>query len=158
MPERASTFHVSVGTNAGNLAVGDRAVAANAVQSGAGPKLAISGEPLDAVLARLRDEAIAPLRARVAAEAPAAVRDEALAQVTALDEALAAPAPQLGTMSRVREWFARHLPKLAGGVTSVVLHPLAGRLVEAAGDALVAEFERRFDAKPGSGAAKPAGG
>jgi hypothetical protein len=38
------------------------------------------------------------------------------------------------------------LPELAGAVTGVIIHPIVGKLVEAAGDGLAAEFRRRFGA------------
>ena len=48
--------------------------------------------------------------------------------------------PDLTTAQYVGRWFARNLPRLAGAVTGVVIHPIVGKLVGAAGDALVAEF------------------
>jgi hypothetical protein len=47
-------------------------------------------------------------------------------------------------MEYVKRWFVKNLPGLAGAVTSIVVHPIVGKLVEAAGDALAAEFRRRF--------------
>jgi len=45
-------------------------------------------------------------------------------------------------MQYVRGWFAKHLPGLAGSVVGVVVHPVVGKLVTAAGDAAVAQFEQ----------------
>jgi hypothetical protein len=87
----------------------------------------------------------AALRSDVTANAPAEQRDEALAKVTELEEAIAAEEkPDIVTMDYVRGWFARRIPQLAGTVVSVIVHPLVGQLVTAAGDAMVAEFRRRF--------------
>jgi hypothetical protein len=47
-------------------------------------------------------------------------------------------------MEYVRQWFGRNLPKLAGVVGSVVVHPIVGALVQAAGETLAAEFRMRF--------------
>jgi hypothetical protein len=47
-------------------------------------------------------------------------------------------------MEYVKGWFAKHLPGLAGAVTGVIVHPIVGKLVEAAGETLAAEFKRRF--------------
>ena len=47
-------------------------------------------------------------------------------------------------MEYVRNWFVKNLHGLAGVVTSVIVHPIVGKLVEASGDALVGEFCRRF--------------
>jgi hypothetical protein len=52
--------------------------------------------------------------------------------------------PDLGRLESARNWFIRKLPALSGAVVSLILHPLVGRLVEAAGDALAAEYRRRF--------------
>ena len=61
-----------------------------------------------------------------------------------LEEAVTAKKPDLTTMEYVKRWFARNLPELAGAVTGVIIHPIVGKLVEAAGDGLAAEFRRRF--------------
>lgn len=61
-----------------------------------------------------------------------------------LKEAVTAEKPDLTTIEYVKGWFVKNLPDLAGAVTSVVVHPIVGKLVEAASDALAAEFRRRF--------------
>ena len=97
----------------------------------------------EAELEQLR-QLLADLKAKVAAEAPPEKKDAALERVQELEEAVTAEEPDLTTMEYVKKWFVKHLPGLAGAVTSVVIHPIVGKLVEAAGDALAAEFRRRF--------------
>jgi len=97
----------------------------------------------EADLAKLR-QILTDLQAKVAAEAPPEKKDAALERVKELEEALTAEEPDLTTMEYVKGWFVKNLPGLAGAVTSVVVHPIVGKLVEAAGDALAAEFRRRF--------------
>jgi hypothetical protein len=80
------------------------------------------------------------LRERVTAEAPPDLRSSATERVGELEEALTAEAPDLTTVQYVKRWFARNLPKIAGSVTALLVHPLVGKLVEAGGDALVSEF------------------
>ena len=94
-------------------------------------------------LAELR-QALAELKAKVAAEAPPEKKDAALERLGELEETVTADEPDLTTMEYVKNWFVKNLPGLAGAVTSVVVHPIVGKLVEAAGDALAAEFRRRF--------------
>ena len=94
-------------------------------------------------LAELR-QALADLKAKVATEAPPEKKDAALERVEELEEAIIAEELDLSTMEYVKRWFVKTLPGLAGAVTSVVVHPIVGKLVEAAGDALAAEFRRRF--------------
>jgi hypothetical protein len=99
--------------------------------------------PGAADLSQLR-ETIAALRDRVAAEAPPERRGEALELVTEIEEALSAESPNLSAMEYVRNWFTRHIPRLAGMVTSLLVDPIVGKLVQAGGDALVSEYELRF--------------
>jgi len=87
---------------------------------------------------------LADLKARVEAEAPPGRRAAALERVEELEEAIAAKEPDLTTMEYVKRWFGKNLPGLAGAVAGIVVHPIVGKLVEAAGDALAAEFRRRF--------------
>ena len=37
-----------------------------------------------------------------------------------------------------------HLPKLAGAVTGLVVHPVVGKIVEAAGDVAASQFRKLF--------------
>jgi len=87
---------------------------------------------------------LAELRTQIEAKANPEKKEAALERVDELEQAIAEKKPDLTTMEYVKNWFAKHLPGLAGTVTSVVLHPIVGRLVEAGGDALVVEFRRRF--------------
>jgi hypothetical protein len=89
---------------------------------------------------RLVDE----LKQKVVAEAPPEQRDAALERVDELQEAVVAEEPDVTTMDYVRRWFGKNLPKLAGAVTGLIVHPLVGRVVEAAGDLAASEFRRRF--------------
>jgi hypothetical protein len=94
-------------------------------------------------LASLR-QALAELRQQVTIEAPTEKIPAALERVDELEEAINSKEPDLTTMEYVKGWFARNLPGLAGAVMGVIVHPIVGKLVEATGDALVAEFQRRF--------------
>ena len=89
-------------------------------------------------------EMLAQLKGKVESEAPAGKKDAALERVEELAQAVTEKKPDLSTMEYVRNWFVKNLPGLAGTVTSVVVHPIVGKLVEAGGDALVGEFHRRF--------------
>ena len=130
--EIRATIHGDV---SGQVAVGKRITQEQRI----GPR----AEVTEADLAALR-QMLADLRAQVAAQAPPDKRDAALERVDELEEALTAEEPDLTTMEYVKKWFGKHLPQLAGAVTSLVVHPIVGKLVEAAGDALAAEFRRRF--------------
>lgn len=101
----------------------------------------------DEELATLKEQ-LAQLRELVSQQAPSEKQDAALERVEELSDAVTAGEPDLATMEYVKNWFGKNLPALAGAVTSVIVNPIVGKLVEAAGDAVAAEFRRRFDAPP----------
>jgi hypothetical protein len=106
--------------------------------------------PPDADLSELRravDSLVAQLKADVAAEAPEDKRDGALERVDELRAAVVAEKPDMTTMAYVRQWFGRNLPKLLGAVTSLILHPVVGRVVEAAGELAAEQFRDLFPAE-----------
>ncbi|MDT3396120.1 hypothetical protein RKE29_05590 [Streptomyces sp. B1866] len=95
-----------------------------------------------AEMAALRAE-FARVRALVARAAPGDGR--ALDLLRELEESVADPTPEdLSTMVYVRRWFTRNRPALAGTVTSLMVHPVVGRLVDAAGGAVAEDYRRRF--------------
>ncbi|MFF0490476.1 hypothetical protein ACFYTQ_15770 [Nocardia sp. NPDC004068] len=92
---------------------------------------------------------IASLRAefdRLRAQLPTegAIAEQARERLDELEETITGPEPDPSTMDYVRKWFARKLPRLAGAVTTLIVHPIVGRLVDAAGTTLAADFQRRF--------------
>jgi hypothetical protein len=84
------------------------------------------------------------LRAKIEVDVLPDKKEAALERVGELEHAITEKKPDLSTLEYVRNWFVKNLPGLAGTVTSVVVHPIVGKLVEAGGDALVGEFHRRF--------------
>ena len=101
-------------------------------------------EPVtEADLSELR-KMLAELKARVDVEAPIETKGAALERVEELEEAVTAKEPDLTTMEYVKRWFTKNLPTLAGAVTGVVVNPIVGKLVEAAGEGLAAQFRERF--------------
>jgi hypothetical protein len=87
------------------------------------------------------------LKDQVAAAAPPEKKTAALEQVNTLQAAVSTEKPDRRTLTKmeyVRDWFLDNLPSLAGTVTSVVVSPVVGKLVAAAGDSLATEFQRRF--------------
>ena len=84
------------------------------------------------------------LKEKILKEADDDKKDQAIERAEELKEALKEKKPDLSTMEYVTNWFAKNLPTIAGSVTSLVIHPIVGKLVQAAGDAAVEEFNRRF--------------
>ena len=71
--------------------------------------------------------------------------DAAAEKLDELQAAVTAEKPELSTMEYVRDWFVKYAPKFAGAVTALVVNPIVGALVGAAGETLATEFKRRFD-------------
>jgi len=107
-----------------------------------------AGKVTEADLAEVR-RLIESLKARVEAEAPPEKKAEALQQVQELHETIQSKDPEdvPDRLSSVKSWFKRNLPTLAGAVVSVVVNPIVGKVVEAAGTGLAAEVQRRFGAE-----------
>ena len=87
---------------------------------------------------------IADLQAKVRAEAPPGQRAEAAELVDELENAIVAEAPKVRRMAFIRDWFSAHVPRLASAVNDLVLNPLVGRVVDAAGDLAATEYRNTF--------------
>src|SRR5215813_8796115 len=104
----------------------------------------VAGLPVTQAERKQLEQAFADLRAKVEQAAPPERRQAGQERITELQEAVMADKPDLTTIEYVRTWFVRNLPTVAGAVVSIIVHPIVGKLVAAAGDALVAEFDRRL--------------
>lgn len=91
---------------------------------------------LRAQFARLKDQ--------IETTVPADKKVEAMQKADELQVAILQKKPSPSKMASIRKWFARNAPGLAGTVTSVIVHPIVGKLVEAAGEAVAEEFRKRF--------------
>lgn len=120
-----------------------------AIGSGIGQQQALGDAAVAAVtqaeLQELRGS-LAALREQVAAQAPPEQRAAAVERVDELEQAVLAERPDVTTIRYVAQWFGRNLPKLAGVVTTVVVHPIVGKLVESAGEMLADDFRRLMGA------------
>jgi hypothetical protein len=87
------------------------------------------------------------LRQQVEAEAPPERKAEAIQQVAAIEHEILSPKPDLGKLQAVKRWFLDSLPKLAGAVGSVVVHPIVGKLVEATGEAMAQRWKEHVAAQ-----------
>lgn len=87
------------------------------------------------------------LRTQIVTQAPNEKRAAALERAAELEEAIANnKKPDLTTMEYVKNWFVKYVPTLAQAVGSIIIHPVVGKLVAVAGDALSEEFRNRFGA------------
>lgn len=84
------------------------------------------------------------LKVRITLEVEPSKQSSALERIDELQEAVTPEKINLTTMEYVKQWFMKSLPKISGAVTSVIIHPIVGKLVEASGDVAAEEFRRRF--------------
>lgn len=119
----------------GNISGGQVAVGKHIAQNQTVGTAAVTTEEL----AQLRT-AFSELATQVQAQAPPQRRAAAVERVAELEQALLADEPDITTVQYIGRWFRSNLPQLAGAVVSIVVNPIVGKLVGAAGDALVAEF------------------
>ena len=96
-------------------------------------------EVTEAELVELR-QAFADLKARVADSAPPESKESAVERIGELEDAVIAETPDLTTVQYVKQWFLRNLPGVAGSVTGILVHPVVGKLVQAAGEAVAGQF------------------
>jgi len=97
----------------------------------------------EADLAELR-QAIEAVKAQIVAEVPPDQQRAALERVDELQEAVVAEEPDLTTLQYVRRWFGKNAPKLAGSITGLIIHPVVGKIVEAAGELAASQFRALF--------------
>ncbi len=127
-PPPTGRFNVSFGNvSKSQVVMGDH----NTVTQHVGLSAAETAE-LRAVFAGLADT----VQSDVAPE----LRAVALAETTELERAVLAPEPDPNRARAALRWFREHAPQLAGVVVSVLVHPLVGKAVEGAGDAIAEQF------------------
>jgi hypothetical protein len=97
----------------------------------------------EADLAELRG-AVEAVKNRIVAKVPPDQQAAALERVDELQEAVVAKEPDLTTLQYVRKWFGKNLPTLAGSITGLIIHPVVGKIVEAAGELAASQFRALF--------------
>lgn len=130
---------VNIRGTVSNVSGGQVAIGQNVEQTST--SIVSDTRPSDADIAGLLEQ-FGDVRAQVLADPD--TPDAAAEKLDELQAAVTADEPELSTMEYVRDWFVKHAPKFAGAVTALVVNPIVGALVGAAGETLAAEFKRRF--------------
>lgn len=84
------------------------------------------------------------LRSQLSEAAPSEKQGSALERLNELEETILSEEPDLTTMQYIKGWFAKNMPTFAGAITSLLLHPLVGSFVEAAGTIAAGEFVKKL--------------
>ncbi len=130
---------VNIRGTVSNVSGGQVAIGQNVEQTST--SIVSGSRPTEADIAALMEQ-FGELRSEVLADPE--TPDAAAEKLDELKSAVTAEEPELSTMEYVRDWFVKHAPKFAGAVTALVVNPIVGALVGAAGETLAAEFKRRF--------------
>lgn len=141
--ESGDRYNVRIGGDASGQVVAGRNNTVSRIDTGPSARAQITDDDL----AQLRSE-FAAVRALVQVEG-GDKSEQANERIDELEEAVTGPTPNLSTMAYVRRWFARNLPKLASAIEGLLIHPVAGKLAEAAGDTIAAEFRRLIESGGG---------
>jgi hypothetical protein len=125
----------NIGPNSSQVAVGKNIHQEQ--QIGSGNK--IGPEELQQV-----EQLFADLKQQIAQNTPAEKKDAALERVAELHQEVISKKPSLSTFEYMRNWFAKNLPSMAGAVASVVVNPIVGKVVEAAGTIAADQLKHLF--------------
>jgi hypothetical protein len=138
--ESADHIQAQIGDHAQQVAVGKDII----------QQQQISGtiEVTEADLEQVR-RLFAELKRQIEQSAPPEKKSAALERVGELENEFAGQKPSLTTLEYVRNWFGKNLPSLLGAVTSVLVNPIVGKVVEAAGEIAAGELKRRFGQQAG---------
>ncbi len=77
-------------------------------------------------------------------QAPPDKKTAALERVDELQQEITSQKPELSTFDYVKNWFGKNLPGLLGGVTSLIVNPLVGKVVEAVSGLAADAIRKRF--------------
>jgi len=124
------------GSVSGQIAIGENITQTQSIQTAGAQVTEADLETLHSLIADLKE--------KIASIETAEKQATALEKVSELEEAITAEKPDISTMEYVRNWFVKNVPQLAGAVTGLVVNPIVGKLVEAAGETVAHEFKRRF--------------
>jgi len=84
------------------------------------------------------------LKKQVEQQAPPDKKAAALERVDELQQEVTSPKPEPTTFAYVKNWFGKNAPALLGSVTSLVVNPLVGKVVEAASNVAAEAIRRQF--------------
>lgn len=132
---QGDNIHVEIGDHAHNIAAGKN-VSQMTSQHSNNP---ITQNDLAAV-----QDIFKSLMQQVQKQSPPEKRASAIERVEELEETIVSEQPDLTTMEYIKKWFEKNLPDLAGAIVSVLVHPVVGKIVEAAGELTSGELKRRF--------------
>ncbi len=87
------------------------------------------------------------LKKQIEQEAPPDKKAAAIERVEELKQEVTSPKPQVVTMEYVKNWFTKNLPSLLGGVTSIMINPIVGKVIEASTGIAAEALKKQFGPK-----------
>ncbi len=131
------SFNVTIGNQASDIAIGKNI---QQIRESSRAKLEITETDLAEI-----NHLFVSLKEVITKSVPLERQHAALERVEELEETVSAKKPDLTTIEYVKNWFVKNLPQVAGNVIGLLVHPIVGKVVEAAGDLAAGELKRRFE-------------
>ena len=127
-------IQATIGANASQVAVGK-----NIRQQQNSSSAEITQADLQQLQALFAD-----LKQQIEQQAPPDKKAAALERVDELQQEITSKKPELSTFDYVKSWFGKNIPTLLGSVTSLIVNPLVGKVVETASGLAAEAIKRRF--------------
>jgi len=127
-------IQATIGANASQVAVGK-----NIRQQQNSSSAEITQADLQQIQALFAD-----LKQQIEQQAPPDKKAAALERVDELQQEITSKKPELSTFDYVKSWFGKNIPTLLGSVTSLIVNPLVGKVVETASGLAAEAIKRRF--------------
>ena len=132
---RGDSIQATIGDNASQVAVGK-----NIHQQQVNGSSAVTEADLQQVRALFAD-----FKKQIELQAPPDKKAAALERVDELQQEVLSKKPELSTFDYVKKWFSKNLPGLLGGITSLVVNPIIGKVVEAGAGLAVNALKQHFE-------------
>lgn len=130
----------SIGISAGGDLSGQVAVGSHNTQVQQTGATALGAEDL----AELRRQ-LGLLERQVRAQAGPGAEEDAAQQVRDLEGALTSGPADVSRLRSIGSWIVDHVPEAFGAVVAFVVHPLVGKLVDGAAEAIIGELRDRYE-------------
>ncbi len=127
-------IQATIGDNASQVAVGK-----NIQQQQNSSSMQVTEADLQQLQALFDD-----FKQQIEQQAPPDKKAAALERVDELQQEITSQKPELSTFDYVKNWFGKNLPGLLGGVTSLIVNPLVGKVVEAVSGVAADAIRKRF--------------
>lgn len=135
----------------GNITVGSVSDSGSVVISGGSVSQVFTPKQEEVLKSVAKPEEIKTLETKfteldkeIEAATPKEIQPEAQEQAEQLKKEVLSEKPDPTILEQAKGWFVSNLPAVLGTVTSILTHPIVGKLVESAGEYTLKNFRERL--------------